>query len=268
MGVKKKSITNKVAESIKNYGKQPGRFTTILQEAIGILRGFMERFKNFGDFKIDRDGNVIASKKLKLDITPEALPPREKGPYPNDISEKNEIRRLGGIYEKLKKKNNQIFAIEKDIEKLKSELAEIKPYMFWLKGKKDELTATITVKEIKIEKLNSDIQLIPKMYGFTSVADLNRAYSRAKNKLEDVRKRQREWNTSDPKPDQRITYVVPEILIEDPDKKEKVKDRSEERPEVKEPQPRSIKDRLKENQKQVDEQKRTKRKRTVDRDSR
>ena len=182
----------------------------------------------------------------------------------NDILEKNEIKRLGEIYEKLKRKNNQIFAIEKDIGELKSELAEIKPYMFWLKRKKDELTAAITAKEIKIEKLNSDIQLIPTQYGFTNVADLNRAYRRAKGKLEDVRKLQHEWNTSDSKPDQRIAHVVPEIFIEVPDKKEKAK----ERPEVKEPQSRSIKDRLKENQKQIDEQKRTKKKRSVDRDDR
>ena len=84
--------------------------------------------------------------------------------------------------------------------------------MFWLKGKKDELTAAITVKEIKTEKLNSDIQLIPKMYGVTSVVDLNRTYSRTKNKLEDVRKRHREWNALDPKSDQRIVDVVPEIF--------------------------------------------------------
>ena len=264
MGIKKRNITNKVVESIKKYGKQPGRFTIILQESIGILRGFMDRFKKYGDFKIDRDGNVMARKKFPIDATPEALPPGEKGPYPNDILEKNEIKRLGEIYEKLKRKNNQIFAIEKDIGELKSELAEIKPYMFWLKRKKDELTAAITAKEIKIEKLNSDIQLIPTQYGFTNVADLNRAYRRAKGKLEDVRKLQNEWNTSDPKPDQRIAHVVPEIFIEVPDKKEKAK----ERPEVKEPQSRSIKDRLKENQKKIDEQKRTKRKRSVDRDDR
>lgn len=267
MGIKKKTITNKVSESMKKYGKQPGRFTAILQEAIGILRGFMKRFKKFGDFKIDKDGNVIARKKFTIDITPEALPPREKGPYPSDEKEKSEFIRLESINKRLKNKEKEIENLEKYIQSLEQELSAIKPYI-WNKKERGEIKETITSKKCIIEQKLSNLELIPKEYGYTNVASFKRDYVSAFNKLDKVRELQRAWKAPDPKPETKKVYVVPYKL----EKEQRRVDRLEEKQLEKEidnsPKPRSIKDKLENNKRIIEEQKASTKRRNVDRDSR
>ena len=267
MGIKKRSITNKVVESIKNYGKQPGRFTTILQEAIGILRGFMERFKNFGDFKIDRDGNVIASKKLKLDITPEALPPREKGPYPSDEKEKSEFMRLENINKRLKNKEREIGNLEKDIQSLEQELSAIKPHI-WNKKEREEIKETITSKKCLIEQKLSNLELIPKEYGYTNVASFKRYYVSAFNKLDKIKELQRAWKAPDPEPETKKVYVVPNVLEKEQRRVDRLEEKQLDKTMDKSTKPRSIKDKLENNKRIVEEQKASTKRRNVDRDSR
>ena len=266
-GLKKKIITNKVSESIKKYGKQPGRFTAILQEAIGILRGFMERFKKFGDFKLDKDGNVIARKKFRIDITPEALPPREKGPYPSDEKEKSEFMRLENINKRLKNKEREIGNLEKDIQSLEQELLAIKPHI-WNKKEREKTKETITSKKCLIEQKLSNLELIPKEYGYTNVASFKRDYVSAFNKLDKIKELQRAWKAPDPKPETNKVYVVPNILEKEQRRVDKLEEKPLEKTMAKSPKPQSIKDKLENNKRIVEEHKASKKRRNIDRDSR
>lgn len=116
--MKKEYIDNEVAESVKEHGYQPSLFTQLLQKAIGKLRGFIEFVIFYEYVEKDENGNPIIHEDAMLDITPAALLPREKGPYPSSELELLEVKRLSAIDDKLKAGNRKVYAIEKDRERL------------------------------------------------------------------------------------------------------------------------------------------------------
>ena len=71
---KKKEITDPAAESIRRSGWKPEIFRTILQKAIGKLRGFIQYIKELRDAEYDENGQPIFHRDLKFDVTPAPLP--------------------------------------------------------------------------------------------------------------------------------------------------------------------------------------------------
>lgn len=109
--IKKDHIDNEVAESVKEHGYQPGLFTQLLQKAIGKLRSFIDFVLLYENVEKDENGNPLIYEDVVLDMTPAALPPRGKGPYPSSELEQLEVRRLSAIDEKLKAGNRKVYAI-------------------------------------------------------------------------------------------------------------------------------------------------------------
>ena len=85
----------------------------------------------------DENGDFLFYEDVVLDMTPAALPPREKGPYPSSEKEQLEVMHLNSIEEKLKAGSRKVYAIEKDTEKLKQRLKELPKGFFHRKSERN-----------------------------------------------------------------------------------------------------------------------------------
>ena len=84
---KKEQIDKPVAESIKMQGENPQAFTGILQKAIGMLRGFAEYLRAMELVAIDESGRSLIGREIKIDVTPEDLPEKQKISRPSSIKQ-------------------------------------------------------------------------------------------------------------------------------------------------------------------------------------
>lgn len=133
-------------------------------------------------------------------MTPVALPPREKGPYPSSEAEQLEVMHLNNIDEKLKAGNRKVYAIEKDTEKLKQRLKEL-PKGFFHRKERKELEDKIASDNMRLEKEKSKLDAIPTMNGFANVATFKKALKKAKADLTEKEKLQEEWRRPESKPE-------------------------------------------------------------------
>lgn len=76
--IKKDYIDNEVTQSVKEHGYRPGLFTQLLQKAIGKLQSFIDFFIFCEKAEKDENGDILIYEDVVLDMTPAALPPREK----------------------------------------------------------------------------------------------------------------------------------------------------------------------------------------------
>lgn len=67
---KTKYITESVAKSIKENGNQPGKFTWILQKAIGMLRGMVEYAMKTQKMEKDEKGRPLIYNEFFVDVRP------------------------------------------------------------------------------------------------------------------------------------------------------------------------------------------------------
>ena len=128
----------------------------------------------------DENGDFLIYEDVVLDMTPAALPPREKGPYPSSEKEQLEVMHLNSIEEKLKAGSRKAYAIEKDTEKLKQRLKEL-PKGFFHRKERKELEAKIASNGMRLEKEKSKLDAIPTMNGFANVAAFKKALQKDKS---------------------------------------------------------------------------------------
>lgn len=197
--IKRQYIDKEVAESVKTHGNQPSLFTQLLQRAIGKLRALIDFFIIFQDAEKDENGEALLYEDVVLDITPVALPPRDKGPYPSSEFEKLEVIRLENIDKKLKSGNRKVYAIEKNIKSLKKQLEKVSKGLFHRKERKT-LEDKIATKQFELEKAKSNLDAIPMMNGFANAAAFYKAFKKAKAALAAKEKLQEEWSRPDPMP--------------------------------------------------------------------
>lgn len=256
--IKKDYIDNEVSQSIKEHGYQQGLFTQLLQKAIGKLRSFIDFFIFCEKAEKDENGDFLFYEDVVLDMTPAALPPREKGPYPSSEKEQLEVMHLNSIEEKLKAGSRKVYAIEKDTEKLKQRLKEL-PKGFFHRKERKELEDKIASNDIRLEKEKSKLDAIPTMNGFANVAAFKKALQKAKADLTAKEKLQEEWRRPDPKPEAAYWRIPANV------KREPVQ---EQRPEEKKSaEKRGIKERLSEKKMEIEQQSpKAKKKKSIDRD--
>lgn len=197
--IKRQYIDKEVAESVKTHGNQPSLFTQLLQRAIGKLRALIDFFIIFQDAEKDENGEALLYEDVVLDITPAALPPRDKGPYPSSEFEKLEVIRLENIDKKLKSGNRKVYVIEKNIKSLKKQLEKVSKGLFHRKERKT-LEDKIATKQFELEKAKSNLDAIPMMNGFANAAAFYKAFKKAKAALAAKEKLQEEWSRPDPTP--------------------------------------------------------------------
>lgn len=156
------------------------------------MRSFIDCVIFYENAEKDENGDALIYEDVVLDMTPEALPPREKGSYPSSEMEQLEVRHLTNIDEKLKASNRKVYAIEKDTERLKQKLKKFQKVSSIEKSEENwKIKSLLNLMRLKKEKAKLDT--IPVMNGFANVAAFKKALKKAKEKL------QEEWNRLDPK---------------------------------------------------------------------
>ena len=117
----------------------------------------------------------------------------KKGPRPDPGKEEAEFRYLDGIYQKLMKVNRKQFALQKQKESVQLALDHTPRGMLHRRDRK-ALQERVDGLERQIETVRSQLSMIPKQNGFESVAAVKMAYRSVKHSLEEVRRKQAEWD--------------------------------------------------------------------------
>ena len=162
---KKKELTDPAAESIRRSGWKPEIFRTILQKAIGKLRGFVQYIKELRNAEYDKNGQPIFHRDLKFDVTPAPLPEIAKGKRPSSAAQEAEVMRLDNILQKMKKAEQRIYAVEKVLIRLEKERQDIDGKWFHGKEKK-ELNQKIAGKQQELKKAKATLAGIPGLHGY------------------------------------------------------------------------------------------------------
>lgn len=202
--VKKENIDKLVEQSIQKNGENPKIFTGILQRAIGRLRGFMEYVRAMDTGVIDKSGYSLTGHDLKIDVTPESLPKRSKGPRPSSKLQELEVMRLQQILENLKMQEKKIYAIEKALIQMKKDLNELQKKWFHIKEKK-ELQNKIDTKTEQLENAEYMMNLILNQNGYQNVLEVINDLKYAEVKLMDIHEKQSEWDR--PEPETKRMYI-------------------------------------------------------------
>ena len=190
---KKEQIDKPVAESIKMQGENPQAFTGILQKAIGMLRGFAEYLRAMELVAIDESGRSLIGREIKIDVTPEDLPEKQKISRPSSIKQETEVMRVKQILNDLKKQEKKVYAIEKNVIRLEKELREVQKKWFHGKEKK-ELQNRVDGKRNQLENAQYMMNLILSQNGYRNVLEVVNDLKQAEKELQKVQEEQREWD--------------------------------------------------------------------------
>ena len=117
----------------------------------------------------------------------------EKGLRPDSLKEEAMFHELHGIYQKLIKANRKQYALQKQKDSYLSALVQIPRGMLHRRDRKD-LQERIDGLDRQIETVRSQMSMIPKQNGFENVTTVKMAYRSTKNALEEVRRKQAEWD--------------------------------------------------------------------------
>ena len=180
--VKQEEITEKVKESIKTHGSEPGRFILILRAAIQKLYRIVVAVRNKAKELVSKQTtkpekpSPEASEKRKELIRNMTKPVAPKRPVKPETAKK---------YDSLHLTRAELLYIQDDIKKMEKSLEKLEKKLQntsgWFKGaERDRLAGEIADKQIEISEARAGFQRIVKKYGFETVADFNKAYKAAK----------------------------------------------------------------------------------------
>ena len=193
---KREQIDQIVEKSIQEHGQVPKLFTEILQKAIGWLRGLIEYMRETEHCEIDRNGDMVLDHDLTLDLTPEPVPEHVKGKRPLSVEQEAKVMELQQILNKLKKQEQKIYAMEKNIVQQEKCLEEVKRELFHRKEQK-ELENKIELDKGQLESAKDTLSMIPKQYGYKSILEILNELKHAEKELADVQQKQVDWDTTE-----------------------------------------------------------------------
>lgn len=101
------------------------------------MRHFIQYIKETRNAEFDENGNPLLNHDLRIDVTPEPLPPIAGGERPSSEIHEAEVMKLDNILRKMKKTERRIYAIEQAKIKLEKELKEVQKKWFHGKEKKE-----------------------------------------------------------------------------------------------------------------------------------
>ena len=183
---KREEIVQKVASSIKDRGEAPSLLAAVILRAIAILKEFLQ-------ILMDNEKPMQLEPVFPVGIGTENDKVDKKGPRPDSSKEEAEFRYLDGIYQKLMKANRKQFALQKQKESVQLALDQTPRGMLHRRDRK-ALQERIDGLNRQIEVVRSQMSMIPKQNGFESVAAVKMAYRSVKHSLEEVRRKQAEWD--------------------------------------------------------------------------
>ena len=196
---KKGYVTNKVVESIRLHGNQPGIFAAVLQKALNVLKIFLHFLMFRREKEEKKEAEEAAHRKENVNLT-------EKAERPAVIFEPAELQRISVEYMHLETLHNdldainrKIYAIDRTITKLNKQLKKLEITIvdkaLHMRERK-ELRKKISLEEGKLKKAKEQLKLFPAQHGFDSVQDIEQAFRNAKKDYEVGLARQEEYNRS------------------------------------------------------------------------
>ena len=156
---KREQVTQKVAESVKANGRQPGLFAALLQKAIDVLHRYLKilmRFqKRCENTAIETADDSVAStaQETALGDMPQPVDPAALQ------HAKAEYMYMQRIHDQLDALNRKAYAIGKTIDSLTKKLDKISGNIFHILEKRD-LEKEIAVEKAKLKKTREQIQIL------------------------------------------------------------------------------------------------------------
>jgi len=196
---KKEYVTDKVAESIRLNGRQPGIFSSVLQQALSVLKIFLR----FLMFRREKEEKRTAVETTQIKEPAKHSASVEVPVVTFDPAElqraRAEYMHLEALHKDLDSINRKIYAIDKTITSLNKQLKKLEItivdkalHVF----ERRELRKKISAEEEKLENAKNQLELFPAQHGFDSVRDIEQAYRAAKKEYEVQIGKQEEYNRS------------------------------------------------------------------------
>ncbi len=201
LNVKKEQIGSKVQSSIKENGRNPSFFLTILIRAVDFLgkaiREYLRKSKNkTTEEQASNPTEVIADSDKSIEAKQETpakedapIPPRPKAP--TSISKLNQMIEID---EKLKKQNSAITKIDINREEVASQIEECKGiFKLTKKAKLQEEYDSLTNK---LKNMKSKLGKIVKEYGYKNVDEFYKIFNSAVDDYNTYQTDLRNWETT------------------------------------------------------------------------
>lgn len=176
---KKGYITDRVYESIRLNGHNPGFFSSVLTQAIDILKKFL-RYLMFRQEKAEKNTAAPTEEQQPVPMQ------KEQQIEPVNPAELQRARanymRLQEMHNDLAALNKKIYAIDKTIQKLNRQLKTLENsfvdkvlHAF----ERKELNKKIAAEKAKLNRAKQELEIYPPQHGFGSVRFIEEAYQRA-----------------------------------------------------------------------------------------
>ncbi len=163
---KNTEVTEKVGESIRNNGNDPGLFAQLLRFAIDVLTDFLD----------------LLMKKQQSEVLPVITEASDK----EYRKARLEFLQMNTIHQKLNKCNRKLYALQKR-QKALSELLNAIPKDLFHRKERRAAETTIEGLQRQIELTRNQLEMIPKQNGFDDVKSAEAAYKATKGKMETLK---------------------------------------------------------------------------------
>lgn len=185
---KREEVVQKVSESVKTHGTQPGLLAEILRRVIAILKEFLDLLMQPAKEEADARGMVKIAGKSGPDVKG-----KQKSERPNSREAELRFMKIEPVHRQLYKTNRKLYALQKQKETVDLALDYTTTTIFHRRERK-ELQERIDGLDRQIALCRNQLFLIPDANGFASVKEAEQEYRLAKKELEQVRQAQAEWD--------------------------------------------------------------------------
>lgn len=185
---KREEVVQKVSESVKTHGTQPGLLAEILRRAIAVLKEFLDLLMQ----PIGEEADVGGIRESS-DTMESALPGKRKAERPDSREAEFRFMRIELVHRQLNKTNRKLYALQKQKETVQLTLDHMPTSIFHRRERK-ELQERIDGLERQIRFCRNQLFLIADANGYRSVKEAEQEYRLAKRTLEQVRRAQAEWD--------------------------------------------------------------------------
>jgi hypothetical protein len=212
--IKKEQITDKVSESVKDFGDRPNMLSSIISSAIAVLELVISKVfrralgrtdkaviqepeqkpkkPGFWEYKAEAEQQRV-SEQLQREQIQQLEPPKPTiPPRPKPSKEAASYKRLCEIDKKLKAQNNAIFAVEQQRNELEGQLAECKG--IFKAGRRSELSRQIADKNERIANMKNYLMGIAMEYSFQNVEEFYKAFYKTQKVYAVCRAEQKAWD--------------------------------------------------------------------------
>lgn len=185
---KQEEVVQKVSESVKTHGVQPGLLAEILRGAIAVLKEFLDLLMQ----PVEKEADACGMRESS-DTTESVLPGKRKAERPDSREAEFRFMRIELVHRQLNKTNRKLYALQKQKETVQLTLDHTPTSIFHRRERK-ELQERIDGLERQIRFCRNQLFLIVDANGYRSVKEAEQEYRLAQKALEQVRRTQEEWD--------------------------------------------------------------------------